>query len=150
MNKKFIFLLFTILMTISLISCREITDEPSEPVVFNPTPAAKEMVMAGAAPVVEVVIVGDPESGSEWFLNEGCNACHSTGADKLVGPGFAGIYERAATRTGYSSSEDYIEASIRYPGEYIVEGYSNLMPASWEEAEKQEIADIIAYLKTLK
>tara|TARA_Y100000766_G_C18740634_1_gene523419 strand:+ start:103 stop:552 length:450 start_codon:yes stop_codon:yes gene_type:complete len=149
MSKKFIFLLFTILTTVTLISCREVTEELSEPVVFNPTPAAKEMVMAGAAPVVEVVIVGDPASGSEWFLNEGCNACHSTGAEKIVGPGFAGIYERAATR-GYASSDDYIEASIRYPGEYIVEGYSNLMPASWEEAEKQEIADIISYLKTLE
>ena len=69
--------------------------------------------MAGAAPEVEVVIVGDPSSGSEWFLNEGCNACHSTGAEKIVGPGFAGIYERATTR-GYSSPDDYIEASIRY------------------------------------
>ena len=150
MNKNFLFLFFLILMSITLISCREVTEVPSDPIVFNPTPAAKEMVMAGAAPVVEVVIVGDPSSGSEWFINEGCNACHSTGADKIVGPGFAGIYDRGATRVGYSSSDDYIEASIRYPGEYIVEGYSNLMPASWEESEKQEIADIIAYLKTLK
>ena len=150
MNKKFIFLLFSIILTIPLISCREVTDTPSEPVVFNPTPAAKEKLMDGAAPVVEVVIIGNPEAGEEWFLNEGCNACHSTGSDELVGPGQAGIYERAATRTGYSSADEYIEASIKYPGEYIVEGYSNLMPASWEEAEKQEIADIIAYLKTLK
>ena len=149
MNKKIIVFLFTVLPTFGAISCREVTEAPSDPVVFEPTPAAKEMVMAGAAPEIEVVIVGVPESGSEWFLNEGCNACHSTGAEKIVGPGFAGIYERAASR-GYSSPDDYIEASIRYPGEYIVEGYSNLMPASWEEAEKQEIADIIAYLKTLQ
>ena len=108
------------------------------------------MVMAGAAPVVEVVIVGNAASGEEWFQNQGCNACHSTGAEKLVGPGQAGVYARAATRAGYSSADDYLEASIRYPGEYLVEGYSNLMPASWEEAENQEIADIIEYLKTLQ
>ena len=149
MNKKITILLSAILLSFTVISCREVTEPAADPVVFEPTPAAKEMVMAGAAPEVEVVIVGDPSSGSEWFLNEGCNACHSTAAEKIVGPGFAGIYERAATR-GYSSPDDYIEASIRYPGEYIVEGYSNLMPASWEEAEKQEIADIIAYLKTLQ
>ena len=150
MNKKFILLLFSILLTITLISCREVTDTLSEPVVFNPTPATSEMIMDGAAPIIEVVITGDDEAGSDWFLNEGCNACHSTGSDKLVGPGQAGIYQRAATRPGYSSADEYIEASIRYPGEYIVEGYSNLMPASWEDAEKQDIADIIAYLKTLK
>jgi cytochrome c2 len=142
----FIFSIFSSLF----VSCREVTDDPSIPVVFQPTPATTEMVMAGAAPIVEVIIVGDSAAGAEWFLSEGCNACHSTGADKLVGPGQQGVYERAATRPGYNTPEQYIASSIKYPGEYVVEGYSNLMPASWEEAEKQEIADIIAYLKTLK
>lgn len=142
----FIFTMFSSLF----LSCREITDELSTPIVFEPTPATTQMVMAGAAPIVEVVIVGDSAAGAEWFLSEGCNACHSTGADKLVGPGQQGIYERAATRPGYNTPEQYIASSIKYPAEYIVEGYSNLMPTTWEEAEKQEIADIIAYLKTLK
>ena len=150
MNKKFILLFVFTIFTLIFTSCREVTDQPAPPVVFEPTPATKEMVMAGAAPVVEVVIVGNAASGEEWFQNQGCNACHSTGAEKLVGPGQAGVYARAATRAGYSSADDYLEASIRYPGEYLVEGYSNLMPASWEEAENQEIADIIEYLKTLQ
>jgi cytochrome c2 len=148
-HKITLLFIFTIISSL-LLSCREVTDEPSIPVVFEPTPATTEMVMAGAAPIVEVIVVGDAASGSEWFLSQGCNACHSTGAEKLVGPGQQGVYARAAARAGYSSPEDYIESSIKYPGEYVVEGYSNLMPASWEEAEKQEIADIIAYLKTLE
>ena len=90
------------------------------------------------------------EHGKQLYAKKGCNACHSTGSDKFVGPGQLGIYERAATRSEYSSPEDYIESSIRYPAEYIVEGFTNLMPTTWEDAEKQEIADIIEYLKTLK
>jgi len=142
----FIFTIFSSLF----IACREITDDPLSPIVFEPTPATTEMVMAGAVPVVEVPIVPNAVAGGEWFLSQGCNACHSLGTDKLVGPGQQGVYERAATRPGYSTPEDYIESSIKYPAEYVVDGYSNLMPASWEETENQEIADIIAYLKTLK
>ncbi len=149
MNKKLIFLCVTIL-SIFTVSCREVTDDPIDPIVFNPTPAPVEMIMAGAAPVLEVIVLGNATVGEEWFLDQGCNACHSTGSDEIVGPGQAGVYERAVTRPGYSSADEYIEASIKYPAEYIVDGYSNLMPDSWEEAEKQEIADVIAYLKTLK
>lgn len=150
MNKKFTLLFIFTLFSALLISCREVTADPSPPVVFQPTPATSEKLMAGAAPVVQVVIVGNPAAGEEWFLTQGCNACHSTGAEKLVGPGQKGVYARSGARSGYGSADEYIEASIRYPGEYLVEGYSNLMPASWEEAEKQDIADVIAYLKTLE
>ena len=122
----------------------------SEPFVFEPTPATSEKVSDGAQTIIEVKIVGNAIAGEEWFTSQGCNACHSTGSDKLVGPGQLGIYERAGPRSEYCSPEDYIESSIRYPGEYIVEDYTNLMPTTWEDAEKQEIADIIEYLKTLK
>ena len=150
MHKKYYLFSFLVLIVLISIGCREVTAEMSEPIVFEPTPATSEKLSEGARPVIEVKIVGNSSAGEEWFTSQGCNACHSTGNDKLVGPGQLGIYERAATRSEYSSPEDYIESSIRYPAEYIVEGFTNLMPTTWEDAEKQEIADIIAYLKTLK
>tara|TARA_Y100000815_G_C13093406_1_gene406542 strand:+ start:82 stop:534 length:453 start_codon:yes stop_codon:yes gene_type:complete len=150
MHKKFYIFSFVVMIVLISIGCREVTAEMSEPIVFEPTPATFEKVSDGAQRVIEVKIVGNAIAGEEWFASQGCNACHSTGSDKLVGPGQLGIYERAATRSEYSSPEDYIESSIRYPAEYIVEGFTNLMPTTWEDSEKQEIADIIEYLKTLK
>ena len=150
MHKKFYTFSFVVLILLIIIGCREVTADMSEPIVFEPTPAASEKLSDGAQPIIEVKIVGNATAGEEWFTSQGCNACHSTGSDKLVGPGQLGIYERAANRSDYSSPEDYIESSIRYPAEYIAEGYTNLMPTTWEDAEKQEIADIIEYLKTLK
>ena len=36
--------------------------------------------------------------GKELFDNSGCATCHSTGDDKIVGPGLAGVYARADRR----------------------------------------------------
>ena len=74
---------------------------------------------------------------------------HYIGSEKLVGPGMLGVYARAAERTSLST-DDYLTQSIRYPGEFLVEGYENLMPTTFEGLSDTDIKDLIAYLKTLE
>ena len=65
----------------------------------------------------------------------------------MVGPGLAGVYDRAGTRTSLDA-EAYLVQSIREPSVYLVEGFAALMPA-FDQLSDQDIQDLIAYLKTL-
>jgi hypothetical protein len=60
------------------------------------------------------------------------------------------IYERSAIQIEGLSPEEYIEQSIRYPNEYIIEDYpEGVMPLIFENLPAEEIDSLIAYLKTL-
>ena len=151
MNNKFV-LFFIINFTFSLIfiSCSEVPVATATPVKFDPTPAVKGSRSSdNSGNTQNVVILGDPIKGESLFVNQGCNACHSLGSDQLVGPGMLGVYGRAAERTSLST-DDYLTQSIRYPGEFLVEGYENLMPTTFEGLSDTDIKDLIAYLKTLE
>ncbi len=89
------------------------------------------------------------ERGQELFLSSGCSACHSTGDNRVVGPGLKGVYERAPSRKPGMSADDYIKESIKSPNAYVVDGYPAAMVLSVQLTDAQ-IADIIEYLKTLK
>ena len=151
MNNKFV-LFFIINFTFSLIfiSCSEVPVATATPVKFDPTPAVKgSRSTDNSGNTQNVVILGDSITGESLFVNQGCNACHYLGSDQLVGPGMLGVYGRAAERTSLST-DDYLTQSIRYPGEFLVEGYENLMPTTFEGLSDTDIKDLIAYLKTLE
>ncbi|WP_027331072.1 c-type cytochrome [Marinimicrobium agarilyticum] len=94
-----------------------------------------------------------------------CTSCHSTapGAD-MAGPTMAGIVSRARETlksddyTGDATDlESYIRESIVAPSAHIVSGgmYSSggtsFMPSNYEESlTEKEIAQLVAYLATLK
>jgi cytochrome c2 len=98
---------------------------------------------------------GDPAHGQQIFLNGTngavpCATCHNTDTITKVGPGLAGISQRAVTRVQGESGEEYIFESIMRPARFIVPGFSNLMPPDFEKKfTPQDIADLIAYLDTL-
>ncbi len=151
MNNKFV-LFFIINFTFSLIfiSCSEVPVATSTPVKFDPTPAVKgSRTSDSSGNTQNLVILGDSITGESLFVSQGCNACHSLGSDKLVGPGMLGVYARSAERTTLSADE-YLTESIRYPGEFLVEGFENLMPTTFEGLSDTDIKDLIAYLKTLE
>jgi cytochrome c2 len=98
----------------------------------------------------------------------GCVACHvgASGAN-LVGPSWVvvssrdglGIADHAASRyteagyTGAATSADgYLYESIVNPNVYVVEGYAaGIMPGTYgTDLSPQELADLIAYLATLR
>lgn len=84
---------------------------------------------------------GDPQAGEALFTSQGCSGCHSTGSDRVVGPGLAGISERG--------DDAYIRQSIVESDAVIVEGYPNVMP-DFSGLSDQQVADLVAYLKTLE
>lgn len=148
------FFVLTLISTllISSFSCTEVPVPTATPVKFEPTPAVKGSRIsenADASSPNSVDSSGDSFSGETLFTNLGCNACHSLGDDKLVGPGLLGIYERASSRTSLSN-EDYIIQSVRYPGEYLVEGFENLMPTTFVDLSDSDLNDLIAFLKNIK
>jgi hypothetical protein len=69
----------------------------------------------------------------------------------MVGPSLAKAGSDAASRVSGKSAEEYLNASIVTPNEYVVEGFSaNIMPAQYgTELSEQQIKDLVAYLVTL-
>ena len=104
---------------------------------------------------------GDVANGEALAVSIGCAACHiqaPTGPAWLADSGQTGIGERAAERitdpdyTGNAqTAEQYLLESIVMSGVYIVPGYQELMPNNYGETlAKQDVADLIAYMLTLK
>jgi mono/diheme cytochrome c family protein len=96
---------------------------------------------------------GDPARG-EILFDQGkdgavaCVSCHNeTG---VASPDLTGYSAVASSRVPGESAYEYTFHSIVEPGRYIVEGYGNAMPNTYDEAlTPEEIADLIAYLLTL-
>ncbi len=95
---------------------------------------------------------GEPDAarGEALFGANGCAGCHSLEEDTIIGPGFKGVAERAATRVEGMSAEDYLEQSIREPSAFVVDGFDDgLMPVI-PSLTDADIADLIEYLKTIE
>jgi mono/diheme cytochrome c family protein len=104
---------------------------------------------------------GDVQRGDQLAQSKGCAACHITTA---VGPAWAktadtpGIGERAATRikdpnyTGKATTpEQYLFESIVNPHVYLVPNFGPVMPNTFGQSlTAQEVADLIAYMLTIK
>ncbi len=91
-------------------------------------------------------LVGDAARGEELFVSETCAGCHSTGSTQIVGPGLAGLSERAASLGG----DAYIEQSIRDRNAVITPGFSAGIMTDFSHLDDQTVADLVAYLKTLQ
>ena len=99
---------------------------------------------------VELQAAGDAAAGEKLFnsILIGCSGCHSTGDEKIVGPGLAGIYERAATRTDLDA-DAYITESLRDPQAFVVPDFPGVM-RTFDQLSDGDVNDLIAFLKTLK
>ncbi|GAB4127713.1 MAG: hypothetical protein Fur005_40890 [Roseiflexaceae bacterium] len=99
---------------------------------------------------------GNAEEGKLVYENQGCTGCHSTGTDKLVGPGLAGLFSgngptlpdgvdyKGNLPNGQPRTEENIAAWIRNGGQ----GQIGVM--SGREVSDEDMADLLAYLRTLK
>ncbi|PJA22255.1 MAG: cytochrome c oxidase subunit II, partial [Deltaproteobacteria bacterium CG_4_10_14_0_2_um_filter_43_8] len=93
------------------------------------------------------------EHGKELFTKQGCTACHSTGTNKLVGPGLAGLFGKETTLTDgkkLTVDENYIRRSLMEPNAELVEGFAPLMPTFKGQLSDEEVNHLIAYLKSLQ
>ena len=110
-----------------------------------------------------LVAAANVENGARLFDNientetRTCSGCHAADSEEATarsgasGPGLLNIGERAASRVEGQSAAVYLYYSIVAPAQYNVEGYESGMWSDYDDALTQaEIADLVAYLLTLK
>jgi cytochrome c551/c552 len=139
----------TITVSTTTISTDVPTDVPTDTVTTTVASADSGL----PASIAALLPTADPVRGSELALQNGCSACHSLDEGvKVVGPSWYDLGNHAATRVAGESAPLYLYNSIVLPNQYILEGFlANLMPQTYaDQLSEQEMADLIAYLLTLR
>ncbi len=97
--------------------------------------------------------------GETLVRQRGCMTCHTVepgagikGAGR--GPNLAEVASRRASgvQGGPGTLVEYLVQSLYEPGAYVVDGYSNIMPASTAAPAKlgyEEVVAVVAYLQSL-
>ena len=85
-------------------------------------------------------------------FNARCATCHALVPDTIIiGPSLNGIATRAETRVDGQGAEEYITMSVLRPGDYVVEGFNNVMITNLaKELTSEELNALVAFLMTLK
>lgn len=85
-------------------------------------------------------------------FNARCATCHALVPDTIIiGPSLYGVATRAETRVEGQSAEEYITMSVLRPGDYVVEGFNNVMITNLaKELTSEELNALVAFLMTLK
>ncbi|MEE3229091.1 MAG: cytochrome c oxidase subunit II [Chloroflexota bacterium] len=114
-----------------------------------------EFDMWVGAETARLAALDTPEArGEQLYQTQGCIGCHSLDGTIVVGPSWLNLYgrqEQLDDGTSVIADEDYIRHSILYPGDQIVKGFQNLMPANYGEIlSENDIEDLIAFIKTIK
>jgi NitT/TauT family transport system substrate-binding protein len=92
---------------------------------------------------------GDPANGETLFNDWGCEKCHAVDSQTVkLGPPLGGIREDASEAPGNLSFDAYIRQSIVDPGAYVVEDFSNVMPA-FNTLSDSDLNDLVAYVMSL-
>lgn len=140
---------------------------------WTPTPLPGPTATPGPSPdeAVAALPAGDAAKGKTLTEQQGCVACHIPNPDtpdaKLAGSPWVasasedgkGIADHATERitssdyTGQATSADaYIYESIVNPSAFVVPGFvDGVMPKTYGSAlSEQDLADIVAYLKTVR
>ncbi len=124
----------------------EATKAPEATTAPEPT---KETSSSGGVTVPTVP--GDATAGEATFTSLGCNACH-TDQDTPVAPTLHGVYGskvQLESKPPVTADDAYIIESIIDPGAMLVKGYGPLMPNTFSSLNEQDLADLLAYIKSL-
>lgn len=157
------------LLIAGLIGLAACTPANATPPLIQPGPATDP---AGTDITIELP-TGDPVRGGQIAMARGCTACHITGAPKIgpawerkLSPDGINSAELAAKRIAaddYNGSatsvEGYMFESIVSPnvdivpppegGNWAIAGPSTMLTEYGTLLSRQDVADIIAYLKSL-
>ncbi|HKI53060.1 MAG TPA: cytochrome c oxidase subunit II [Anaerolineales bacterium] len=91
--------------------------------------------------------------GKLLVANNGCAACHSIDGSAGIGPTWlrlAGSQVELSNGTTVVANDDYLTESIKSPQAKIVAGFENQQMLQFDSLTDENIADIIAYIKTLR
>ena len=109
--------------------------------------ACAALVACGEPPATEPVA-----RGRQVFRALDCGRCHHVdGSGGRLGPDLTRIGTVASTRTPGMAAEEYIRRSVVAPGDYVVPGFSDIMPRGLTRGVPQSDLDaLVAYLASLK
>jgi cytochrome c oxidase subunit 2 len=105
-------------------------------------PQEYEAWLAGTLPNESPVV-----AGARLFASYGCAQCHGQ-----LAPTLAGLYGRQVRLEDGSvvtADEQYIRESILNPPAKVVAGFSRLMPSYRGQLSEEQVADLVAYVKSL-
>ncbi len=100
-----------------------------------------------------VAALPSAERGEKIYKQSGCTACHSIDGTPGVGPTFKGAFGRKEILQDgkeITVDENYVHQSLLEPQTQMVKGFQPVMPSFKGILSENDIASIIAYLKTLK
>jgi cytochrome c oxidase subunit 2 len=97
---------------------------------------------------------GEPDMaarGEARFREYGCSGCHDRNA-KVRAPDLAGLYGKPVPLSNGSvvvADDRYVRDSILLPQSEVVAGYEPIMPSYTGRIAEEDIADLIAYIRSL-
>jgi hypothetical protein len=103
--------------------------------------------------------IPDPGAGEQIYyetvsgVNAGCRICHSlVENERIIGPSFYGIADRAGERIPGMAAEEYLRQSILEPNSFVVPGYpeGQMIQNFGDILTEEQIQDLIAFLMTLE
>jgi mono/diheme cytochrome c family protein len=88
----------------------------------------------------------------QQVFNARCATCHALVPDTIIiGPSLAGVATRAETRVDGQTAEEYLQLSVLRPGDYVVEGFTDIMITNFsKELTNEDMNALMAFLLTLK
>ncbi|MCL4261606.1 MAG: c-type cytochrome [Anaerolineae bacterium] len=108
---------------------------------------------ADSTPTAPPSVTLSPEAArGKTVFSQNCGSCHSTIPETvIVGPSLADIATNAETRKPGQDGRAYLYTAILQPGDFLVEGYDNLMPATFgKQLTGEDLDAVVAYLLTLE
>lgn len=119
----------------------------------TPMPATVQKAALVPAETPTVAPVSATAHGAELAEENGCTACHAPTKEKLVGPGWGGLYGSTVTLADGSTviaDDAYLTEKILQPDAKLVAGYeAGVMPSFAEMLDADQIADVVAYIRSL-
>lgn len=118
----------------------------------QPTAATVAATTTAAAVQKDPATMTPVERGEKIYREKLCVSCHSIDGSRLVGPSLKGVVGRSgklADGSSYTADEAYLKESILNSTAKVVEGYPPAMPPYAGQLSDSDIADVIAFMKSL-
>jgi len=114
----------------------------------SPTAKAVEGTVPRQQTTAPTLAKGDPAAGKTLFSSQGCTGCHTyrpAGSHATIGPDLDKLAQYAQ-KANQGTVEQFAATSITDPGAYVESGYQNVMPTSFANLPKKQLADLVAFL----
>jgi len=114
----------------------------------SPTAKAVEGTVPRQQTTAPTLAKGDPAAGKTLFSSQGCTGCHTygpAGSNATIGPDLDKLAQYAQ-KANQGTVKQFAAMSITDPGAYVESGYQNVMPTSFANLPKKQLADLVAFV----